>query len=174
MRAVDVSFNAVNGGSFRVFATHAANTAVVESAAVAEVRAREVAEGYATGAPFAHFVARVEKQAATLLSLLRSLKAEGKVVHGYGASTKGNTLLQYLGITPEILPVIADRNEVKWGARTPGTNIPIISEAESRDLAPDYYLALPWHFRDGFLRREGAFRARGGKFIFPLPEVEIV
>lgn len=174
LKVVDVVFNEVNGGSFRICATHMTNSTVVENDAVAEVRAREEADGYETGAPFEDFVRRVEEQGAGLLTLLRDLKAEGKVVHGYGASTKGNTLLQYLGITADLLPVIADRNEDKWGARTPGTNIPIISEEDSRSIAPDYYLALPWHFRAGFLKRETAFSARGGKFIFPLPVLEVV
>jgi hypothetical protein len=174
LKAVDIVFNDVNGGSFRVYAAHEANDAVTASDIVASVRASETEGGYATGAPFGDFIQRVEIQGAALLELLRQIKAEGKVVHGYGASTKGNTLLQYLGITPEILPAIADRNELKWGARTPGSNIPIISEAASREIKPDYYLALPWHFRDGFLKRELEFRARGGKFIFPLPVLEVV
>jgi hypothetical protein len=174
LKVVDIAFNDVNGGSFRIHAAHDASPFEVQKDAIALVRARELASGYATGAPFAEFVGRVEKQGAELLALLGELHAAGKVVHGYGASTKGNTLLQYLGITSEILPVIADRNEAKWGARTPGTAIPIISEARSREIRPDYYLALPWHFRAGFLKRETDFLARGGKFIFPLPVLEIV
>lgn len=174
LKAVDIVFNDVNGGSFRVYAAHELNHAATASDIVAAVRSSEIDGGYATGAPFGNFVQRVEAEGAALLDLLRRAKDEGKVVHGYGASTKGNTLLQYLGITREILPAIADRNELKWGARTPGSNIPIISEAESRELMPDYYLALPWHFREGFLKREVEFRARGGKFIFPLPTLEVV
>jgi hypothetical protein len=174
LRVVDIVFNGVNGGSFRVYATHDSYGSLKECDTVAAVRDREIKEGYVTGAPFGGFVRRVEMQGAALLELLNSLKSEGKIVHGYGASTKGNTLLQYLEITRDILPAIADRNEHKWGARTPGTNIPIISETESREIKPDYYLALPWHFREGFLQRETKFRARGGKFIFPLPVLEIV
>lgn len=174
LKTVDIVFNDVNGGSFRVYAAHEANHAATASDIVAAVRASEIDDGYATGAPFGDFIHRVEAQGAALLELLRRIEVEGKVVHGYGASTKGNTLLQYLGITSEILPAIADRNELKWGARTPGSNIPIISEEESRRIKPDYYLALPWHFREGFLKREVEFRARGGKFIFPLPVLEVV
>ena len=174
LRVVDVVFNNVNGGSFSVYASHDTNSSAIEGDIVAAVRAREFDDGYATCAPFEDFVRRVEMQGAALFELLKNIKSEGKIVHGYGASTKGNTLLQYLGITQDILPAIADRNELKWGARTPGSNIPIMSEAESREIMPDYYLALPWHFREGFLKREAEFRARGGKFIFPLPVLEVV
>ena len=95
-------------------------------------------------------------------------------MHGYGASTKGNTLLQFFGIGTDLIPVIADRNSEKFGRRTPGTAIPIISEQASRAQKPDYYFVLPWHFKDSFLAREQEFCDRGGKFIFPLPVLEIV
>jgi hypothetical protein len=109
-----------------------------------------------------------------LVALLRRLKLEGKTVLGYGASTKGNTLLQYCGIGPDLLPAIADRNPDKWGRFTAGTHIPIISEAEARDQRPDYLLALPWHFIDSFVKRESEFVARGGRFVVPMPELRIV
>ena len=95
-------------------------------------------------------------------------------MHGYGASTKGNSTLQYCGITTDLVPAIADRNERKWGAATIGTNIPIISEAESRKQKPDYYLVLPWHFIEEFTRREKEFLARGGQFLLPMPTVHMV
>lgn len=174
LRAVDVAFNETNGGSFRVFAAHLASSYEANDAHLDQVRQQEIALGFDTGAPLVAFSNRIERRKEELLALLQDLKKKGKTVHGYGASTKGNTLLQHYGITTCLVPVIADRNEIKWGSRTPGTKIPIISEAESRAANPDFYLALPWHFRDGFLEREKAFRKRGGKFIFPLPELEIV
>lgn len=174
LQAIDVTFNDTNGGSFRVFAAHLASSHTPKSSLLNEVREREVAQGYGTDAPLEAFSSRIAKRKQELLSLLNELKAKGKLVHGYGASTKGNTLLQHYEITTDLVPAIADRNEIKWGSRTPGTRIPIISEEESRAAKPDYYLALPWHFRNGFLARERAFRENGGKFIFPLPEVEIV
>src|SRR5205085_425873 len=116
---------------------------------------------------------RVNRTRQDVIALLQDCRRRGKIVHGYGASTKGNTLLQYFGITPELLPVIADRNSEKFGCRTPGTGIPIVSEADSRAAKPDFYFALPWHFRDSFLRRETEFLGRGGRFIFPLPTLEI-
>jgi len=100
--------------------------------------------------------------------------AAGRTVYAYGASTKGNTLLHCCGLDHRRIIAAADRNPEKWGRRTPRTNIPIISEDEARRARPDYFLVLPWHFREEFLEREAAFRQRGGKFIFPLPEVEII
>jgi hypothetical protein len=108
------------------------------------------------------------------VALLQRLKDEGKTVLGYGASTKGNTLLQYYGIGPELLPAIADRNPEKHGRITAGTHIPIISESEMRQRRPDYLFCLPWHFIDAFVQRESEFLARGGRFIVPLPELKII
>ncbi len=105
---------------------------------------------------------------------MKKAKAQKKLVHGYGASTKGNTTLQYCGITPSLVAAIADRNQDKWGSSTIGTDIPIISEEESRKRKPDYYLVLPWHFIDEFKRREQEFLARGGKFVLPMPTVHLV
>jgi hypothetical protein len=106
--------------------------------------------------------------------LLASLKAADKRIHVYGASTKGNVLLQWCGIDNRVVDCAADRNPEKYGARTIGTDIPIVSEEESRALRPDYYLVLPWHFRDEFVRRERATLTAGTKLIFPLPEISVV
>jgi len=99
---------------------------------------------------------------------------DGRSIHVYGASTKGNTILQWCGIDNRIIDCAADRNPDKHGAITLGTDIPIVSEAESRARKPDYYLVLPWHFRDEFVERERETIARGAKLIFPLPAIEIV
>jgi hypothetical protein len=109
-----------------------------------------------------------------LRGLLERLRDEGKKVHVYGASTKGNTILQYIDASPDLIEAAADRNPDKWGSETIGTGIPIISEEQSRSMAPDYYLALPWHFLDEFVEREAEFLQRGGEFIVPLPEVHLV
>ena len=101
------------------------------------------------------------------------LKSEGKRVHIYGASTKGNTILQWCNIDHTIVDYAAERNPDKFGAMTVGTGIPIISEEESRAMNPDYYLVLPWHFRDEFLEREKASLKKGTGFIFPLPKIEV-
>ena len=109
-----------------------------------------------------------------LNKLLRKLKKDGKSIHVYGASTKGNTILQWCGIDNRIIDVAAERNPDKYGAMTLGTDIPIVSEAQSRELRPDYYLVLPWHFKDEFLQRERDILARGTSLIFPLPSIEII
>ena len=93
---------------------------------------------------------------------------------GYGASTKGNVLLQFCNFTSREIACIAEVNTDKYGAFTPGTNIPILSEVDVRAMNPDYMLVLPWHFRQTIVSREAEYLANGGKLIFPLPEIEIV
>jgi len=108
------------------------------------------------------------------LAFLKNQAAQGKKVYGYGASTKGNTLLQYFGIGPDLLTAIAERNRDKWGTKTVGTIIPIVSEEEARAAKPDYFFVLPWHFLREFRSREAEFLKRGGKFVVPMPKFEIV
>jgi D-arabinose 1-dehydrogenase-like Zn-dependent alcohol dehydrogenase len=124
--------------------------------------------------PYERFAAAAAKVRDDLSALCRKLVGDGKTIHVYGASTKGNTILQYANVGVDLVPYAADRNPDKHGSHTIGTNIPIISEEQSRELKPDYYLALPWHFLDEFLEREREFLDRGGKFIVPMPEVRIV
>ena len=109
-----------------------------------------------------------------LRALLNEITAIGKKVYVYGASTKGNTILQYCGIDKTTIPRAADRNPDKWRRRTLGSDILIIPEEQARRESPDYFLVLPWHFIDGFKRREQEFLTRGGKFILPLPEVRVI
>jgi len=106
--------------------------------------------------------------------LVGRLRADGKVIYGYGASTKANVILQFCGLDHRDIVAIADRNPAKWGTRTLGSDIPIVSEAEARQAKPDYMLMLPWHFLPEFLDRETEFIRRGGRFIVPLPNVRIV
>jgi hypothetical protein len=108
------------------------------------------------------------------MEVLEELRAKGKKVYAYGASTKGNTLLQFCGITSAHVQKAADRNPDKWGAHTIGTNIPIVSEEDARAEEPDYFLVLPWHFFEGFVDREKDFLTGGGRFILPLPQVRVV
>jgi hypothetical protein len=174
MRPVDVKMNAVNGGSFAVTAVRKNDPRRGSEAVVEWLLGQEDRMGLDTPRPYREFEERVFRHRSDLRRLLEALKASGKTVVGYGASTKGNVVLQFCGIGPDLLPCIAEVNEDKFGAFTPGTGIPIISEAEARAMRPDYFLVLPWHFRDGILRREAEFLARGGRMIFPFPEIEIV
>ncbi len=172
----DVVLNDINGGSFRIFVGHAGRIKPTPEAAerVQQLRLSEFDLALDTDAPYALFRKNLESLKKEMISFLKKAKAQKKLVHGYGASTKGNTTLQYYGITPDLVPAIADRNEDKWGSHTIGTNIPIISEEESRRQKPDYYLVLPWHFINEFKQRESEFLARGGKFVLPMPRLTLV
>ena len=119
--------------------------------------------------PYEKFATGAETVRDDLAKLCRSLKDDGKTIHVYGASTKGNTILQYADLDHTVIPYAADRNADKWGSRTIRTEIPIISEEESRAMEPDYYLVLPWHFLDEFLEREACFFRAGRPVHRPAP-----
>ena len=173
LKIIDLDFNDTNGGSFVVALAHQANPRP-EAANLPAARAREAALGLNDGAVWDDFAARVTTARQDLLALLHRLKANGQRVYGYGASTKGNVLLQYCAITPDVLPKIAEVNPDKYGCVTPHTHIPIVPEADARAERPDYFLVLPWHFRAMITAKEQAFLAAGGGLIFPLPQVQIV
>lgn len=130
--------------------------------------------GLDTPRPYRDFEERVFRHRDDLTRLIRALTADGKTILGYGASTKGNVVLQFCGLTSKDIPAIAEVNQEKFGCVTPGTHIPIVSEAEAKTMNPDYYFVLPWHFKDGIVRREREFLASGGRMIFPFPEIEII
>ncbi len=175
LKLVDVVMNNVNGGSFAVTATKASNSALkVKHAVINWLLEQEDRMGLNTPRPFRDFEERVFRHRDDLVRLVRALVADGKKVLGYGASTKGNVTLQFCGFTSADIPVIAEVNQEKFGRVTPGSHIPIVSETEARAMKPDYFLVLPWHFKDGILRREKEYLTSGGKFIFPFPEIEII
>lgn len=176
LEVVRVALNDVNGGSVRLFAAHAGSRdpRPEDMEGIEQIREHERELGLDTSAPYEAFGRRVARVRTDLLELLHRLKADGQRVHVYGASTKGNTTLQYVGIDASLVECVADRNPDKWGSETIGTHIPIVSEEESRARRPDYFLVLPWHFLDEFVERESSFLARGGRFIVPLPDVRIV
>jgi hypothetical protein len=177
LKVVKVGFNDINGGSIRCLATHNGCTKYDRAAwqyAIADIRIREFELALDTDEPYRQFQARTEDNRRELRDLLDGLRRQGKTVHVYGASTKGNTILQWCGIDRTIVDCAADRNPEKDGARTLGTDIPIVTEEKSRAMRPDYYLVLPWHFRDEFIQRERAMIMAGTKLIFPLPEVQVV
>ena len=175
LQVIDVNLNDMNGGSFRVVAGHAGKVRPTDEgrARVQDLRLKEFELALDSDAPFAVFRDKIQKIKKDLQAFLKKAKKEGKLVHGYGASTKGNTILQYCDVTPDLVPAVADRNKDKWGSQTIGTNIPIISEEESRKQKPAYYLVLPWHFITEMKKREGEFLKRGGKFVLPMPEVHL-
>ena len=175
LKLVDVVMNAVNGGSFAVTATKVSNSSIkVNEAVINWLLEQEDRMGLNTPRPYRDFEERVFRHRDDLTRLIRGLNADGKKILGYGASTKGNVVLQFCGLTAQDIPAIAEVNPEKFGRVTPGTHIPIVSESEAKAMNPDYFLVLPWHFKDGILRREKDYLADGGKFIFPFPEIEIV
>jgi hypothetical protein len=177
MKVFKISFNDINGGSIRCYATHKENNkhdSKESNVLLNEIRHKEFDLELDTDAPYVQFQQRIEKLKVELHDLLVKLKKEGKKVHVYGASTKGNTILQWCDIDHTLVECAAERNPDKYGAMTLGTNIPIISEAESRAMNPDYYLVLPWHFKDEFVVREKEALDKGTGFIFPVPVIEIL
>jgi SAM-dependent methyltransferase len=176
MKTFKISFNDINGGSIRCYATHKENSkhdSKENLQLINEIRHREFDMELDTDKPYVEFQQRIEVLKKELHDLLVKLKKEGKKVHVYGASTKGNTILQWCNIDHTLVEFAAERNPDKYGAMTLGTNIPIISEAESRAMNPDYYLVLPWHFKPEFLEREKEALDKGTGFIFPVPKIEI-
>jgi SAM-dependent methyltransferase len=176
MKIFKIEFNEINGGSIRCFATHKESGLYHNNAdhqLMNEVRQNEFDLELDTNKPYVAFQYRIEKVRNELHELLIELKRQGKKVHIYGASTKGNTILQWCDINNMLVEYAAERNPDKYGAYTLGTNIPIISEAESRAMNPDYYLVLPWHFKQEFIERESDALEKGTGFIFPIPTIEI-
>tara|TARA_R110002095_G_scaffold156165_1_gene135678 strand:- start:677 stop:1918 length:1242 start_codon:yes stop_codon:yes gene_type:complete len=174
MKLIDVQMNAINGGSFAVTAAKKGSKLKSNDVVINWLLQQEDRMGLNTPTPYRDFEQRTYRHRDDLKRLLTELAADGKKVFGYGASTKGNVILQFCGITTNEVQVIAEVNPEKFGAYTPGSNIPIISEEEARKMEPDYFLVLPWHFKDNILRREQEYLNNGGKFIFPMPEIEII
>lgn len=174
LKIVQLEFNDVNGGSFAITAAHMSSSHPEAKEQISDVLKREHQLGLHTFAPYQRLQEKMGVLKHELRAYLSHLKSQGETVLGYGASTKGNVMLQFCEMSAEDLPFIAEVNEDKFGARTPGTNIPIISEKEAHAMRPDYFVVLPWHFREGIVEREQAFLEAGGKFIFAFPEIEVV
>ncbi|MBL6714230.1 MAG: class I SAM-dependent methyltransferase [Pirellulales bacterium] len=170
----DVELNDINGGSFCVTVAKRGGQLAERSERTDQLLDRERVDGYGERVVYDRFRERIELHRDRLLDAIRSWQGEGKTLYGYGASTKGNVVLQYCGLTAADIPLIAEVNEDKYGCFTPGTLIPIASEAEVRSRKPDALLVLPWHFRSSILEREQAYLQDGGCMIFPLPVVDFV
>jgi len=170
---IDVVLTDINGGSFMVTLAHPNTNIPTNYRSVNYLINKEMEDGLDTMIPYKKFQKNIESIAKQLKTVIKGINDQGEVVLGYGASTKGNVILQYAGITKEELPHIADRNPEKFNCFTP-TGIPIISEEAARWIKPNYFLVLPWHFKEEILNREKAFIDGGGKFIFPLPTIRIL
>lgn len=174
MKVIRVTENDANGGSFRVTIAKK-DSKYNEEKSVEDMRKYESEQKYDTNLPFEEFNHNIEESKKELIQFIRAARQEGKKIYGYGASTKGNVLLQYCGITDKDIIAIAEVNEDKFGHVTPGSNIPIISEAEAKEGNPDYFIVLPWHFRENILAKEKEYiKESKCKFVFPLPKLEII
>jgi len=180
LEVFDVELNDINGGSFRIYIRHRDKgssihiTPEVSLARVESLRAWERKLCLDTQEPYRMFAERVTAIRDEVTSFIKREVGKGKKVYVYGASTKGNTLLQYFNLDYHLITAAAERNPDKWGKKTIGTNIPIISEEQARKDAPDYFLVLPWHFTREFRIRESDYLAQGGKLIIPLPSFSII
>jgi hypothetical protein len=174
LKILEVDVNDVNGGSFAITVAKQASSHEPNAAGIAAILNSEKALGLDTLAPYEQFRDRVFAHRGDLLATLKRLKAKGKTVFGYGASTKGNVILQFCELGPDDLPCVAEVNSDKFGAFTPGSKIPIVSEKEAHARKPDYFLVLPWHFKRNLIEREAAYMKAGGHMLFPLPKIEVV
>ena len=174
LRIADAWLTDTNGGSFAMVVRKRRAGEDLLGATAAAMLAEEERLELASEAPYLRFHDRVFEHRCRLREMLRAFGVAGTRIVGYGASTKGNVLLQFCGITPAELPCIADVNPDKYGCVTPGTGIPIVSEDAARAERPDAFLVLPWHFREAIVSREARFLADGGSLVFPLPALEVV
>ena len=174
LKVVDVEMNNVNGGSFSIVAVKRGSKHPTNAEVLDRIQREESDLGLDGLRVFEEFASRVSAHRSELKQFLAETRKQKLRLFGYGASTKGNVILQYCGVTRDEMPCIAEVNQDKFGAFTPGTRIPIVSEQEARRRQPDAYLVLPWHFRDHILKREESFLNAGHKIVFPLPQLEVV
>ena len=173
LEVFDVQRLDIHGGSIRVFARPARNGGSVAPVVQAWVE-REGERGLFDTATYDAFRERVVRIRRELVDLLHRLKAEGNRIVGYGASARGNTLLNYCAIGPQLLEYIVDLNPLKQGLYSPGMHIPVVGVDKLISDHPDYMLLLAWNFGDEIIQQQEAFRHRGGRFVIPLPEVRAV
>lgn len=174
MEVFDVLENDVYGGSFRMFVKKKGCAKFQETERLRALLQKELDEGIFELSTYQKFTQRIEKTRADLQALCKKIKAEGKTIWVYGASTKGNTILQYCNIGSDFITAAADSNPFKHGKYIIGSDIPIKDEVEMRAAKPDYLLSLPYSFTEAFIKREAELVAQGTKFIVPLPEVRVL
>lgn len=172
LRIIDLQINDVNGGSLAVTAARIEAPYPKAKQEVQRVLQAEEREGLEGVEPLDRFRENVFAHRDRLLEQIRRVQQRGEKLLGYGASTKGNVILQFCGLTTREIPFIAEVNPEKFGRFTPGSGIPIVSEPELHAMKPDVLLVLPWHFRQNLIEREENFLQQGGRLLFPLPNIE--
>ena len=174
LKIINLSFNQINGGSIELDVSKKNSKFVECKYLIKWILDSEKLNKYNEVIKHKQFFQECKNHKILLKKLLIILRKQNKKISGYGASTKGNVLLQYCKIDSKILNYIAEVNKYKFNKYTPGTNIKIISEKKVKQKKPDYMLVLPWHFKDHIIKREHRYLQNGGKLIFPLPDIEII
>ena len=174
LEVFDVMLNDVYGGSFRIFVKHKSNTKLKKTKRLAKIIAQEKKQKLNNITTYFNFMKRIEKTKTDLKKLIKKIKSENKSIWIYGASTKGSTILQFSDITNKEIDAAADSNPFKLGKYIIGADIPIKDEKALRLAKPDYLLALPYSFIEGFIQREKGLVDQGTKFIVPLPQVKVL
>jgi SAM-dependent methyltransferase len=170
----DVEELPTHGGSIRIYARHAQDESKTVTEAIEGLRAREFEAGLDDLATYARFTEQVKETKRTLLDFLIGARREAKTIAGYGAPGKGNTLLNYCGIREDFLDYTVDRNPLKQGRYTPGTRIPILPPEKLRETKPDYILILPWNLKEEISKQHAYVADWGGRFVVPIPKVEVL
>lgn len=173
-KIIDVELNDINGGSFSVTVSKTASNYREGTSKIDMILSEERNKGLDSLVPYQDFKQRVYKHRDDLNKFIQGVKSENKKMLGYGASTKGNVILQFCNITENDIAFIAEVNIDKFGSYTPGTFIPVVSEEEAKAMKPDYFMVLPWHFKENIVAREADFLKSGGRLFFPLPTLEVV
>lgn len=177
LKALDASTNHVNGGSLRLFVTHENNkTLVTEKGAknLQDLRQKEIEMRLEDPQTYRNYWKEIQTLGSKVRNYITSQLRENNKVFGLGASTKGNVLLQFFGVTKEMMPYISERNPDKVGLRTLGTDFELISEEKARDLKPKTMLVLPWYFKDEIVKREQDYINQGGSLLLPMPYAHLV
>ena len=174
LKVFNIKKNNINGGSCCYYICHSEKMRVVENKNIKIILNDEKKYKLNKIITYKKFFKKINKQKISLIKKISMIKNRKKIIHGYGASTKGNVLIQFYGLNSDDIKLIADRNPKKNNKYTPGTKIKIVNEDISRALKPDYYLVLPWHFKKEILTREKKLLKRKTKFIFPLPKLEVI
>lgn len=173
-KIIDLEFNEINGGSFSITVAKKKSNHKEATLLVKWLIKKENLFKYNEISTFKKFYYNIKKHKKIFKDLLINLNKNKKKIVGYGASTKGNVILQYCKIDSNLISKICDVNKFKHGKYTPGSKIKIISEEKAKKIKPDYFIVFPWHFKNFILKKEEKFIKNGGKFIFPLPEIEII
>ena len=172
-KIIDIELNDINGGSFSITVAKS-NSSIPETPEVARLMHEEKVKGLNTNKPYDKFTKEVLSFKKNIRQTLDTFHNQNSLILGYGASTKGNILLQFAGITEKDIPYIGEVNTDKFGSYTPGTKIPIVSEDKLREMNPDYFFVFPWHFKEFILQKENSRLTKGISFLFPLPSIEVI